>query len=164
MKLKIIETGWAGFTGNFGGVEFVDGVSEEVTSLQAQRLANLVQIETLEGKNPSSSQIALDSACVPMSESMPSANIVGDMGGEATAAGAKYTREQLEQIADAKGIEGIRAIAEKMNLKGKSIAGLIESILAQQAGPVVAPAPAAEVAPEAPVAPVEAPAAEQPAA
>ena len=44
----------------------------------------------------------------------------------------KYTREQLEQVADEKGMAGLRRIADEFGLKGKSIPGLIEAILQKQ--------------------------------
>lgn len=44
----------------------------------------------------------------------------------------KYTREQLEQIADEKGMAGLRRVADEFGIKGKSIPGLIEAILQKQ--------------------------------
>lgn len=46
---------------------------------------------------------------------------------------AKHTAESLGLIADEKGIQGLREIAEALDVKGNSIAKLIEGILAKQA-------------------------------
>jgi hypothetical protein len=55
-------------------------------------------------------------------------------GGEATStAQTTYTREELEKIADEKGIKGLREIADPLGLKSNSIVPLIDSILEKQA-------------------------------
>jgi hypothetical protein len=43
-----------------------------------------------------------------------------------------YSKEELEQIADDKGIAGLRAIADPLNVKDNSIAGLIKEIINAQ--------------------------------
>lgn len=43
----------------------------------------------------------------------------------------KYTAEQLEKIADEQGIAGLRAIAEPLGIKARSIAELIKELSAQ---------------------------------
>ncbi len=46
-----------------------------------------------------------------------------------------YTKEQLEKIADEKGADGVREIAKKLDVKGRSIVELIKGIIsAQEAG------------------------------
>lgn len=49
----------------------------------------------------------------------------------ANAKTSKYSREDLEAIADTKGIAGLRAIADEFGVKGRSVSDLIEAILAQ---------------------------------
>ncbi|EPE2648731.1 hypothetical protein KW516_19120 [Vibrio fluvialis] len=44
----------------------------------------------------------------------------------------EYTREQLEAIADKRGLKGLREIGDKLSIKGKSIPELIERILKGQ--------------------------------
>lgn len=44
-----------------------------------------------------------------------------------------FTREELEKIADEKGIKGIREIADPLGLKSNSIVPLIDAILEKQA-------------------------------
>lgn len=58
----------------------------------------------------------------------------GTEGGEATSTTqTTYTREELEKIADEKGIKGLREIADPLGLKSNSIVPLIDSILEKQA-------------------------------
>jgi hypothetical protein len=143
MKIRLLQPGWETFTGNFGGVEFADGVSvNDANTREAARLANVVRCELEDGSNPSASQVALDSKGTIMQ--------VGSDRAPAPAP-VKYSRTALEEIAGAKGIKGLREIGDPMGVKASGIADLIEAILkAQQPGePVVAPAadvPAAETA------------------
>jgi hypothetical protein len=44
----------------------------------------------------------------------------------------KYTREELEVIADKDGIKGLRAISDKLNVKDSSIPGLMDKIIQAQ--------------------------------
>jgi hypothetical protein len=133
MKVKIIEPGWAGFTGNFGDVEFVDGVSDrEVTQREAQRVSNLIRVETVEAepKNPSASQAAIDNKCLAMFTGM-------DHVTPASVKAKTWTREELEKLADLDGIKAVRAVADPLGVKGVAIASLIDAILAKQETPAV---------------------------
>lgn len=60
MQVKITDPGFAGFTGHFGTVWFEDGVSEQISSAEAERLGCIVKCETLEGHNPSATQRMVD--------------------------------------------------------------------------------------------------------
>lgn len=129
LKLKITERGWAGFTGDFGPVSFVDGVSvREVTEIEAFRLSNLIQIETLEGVNPSSSQQNLDSQSLLMASGMDHKAIEEAVKRTVHV----YSRTDLESIAEQDGIGGLRTIATPMGISGRSINALIDAILAYQ--------------------------------
>jgi hypothetical protein len=140
MKIRMIQAGWETYTGNFGGVEFADGTSiADVLPREASRLANIVQIEQLDGTNPSASQQDLDSKCTPM-------QVQGEE--PAPAPRAAYTQDELEEIAGTGGIKALRVVGDPLGVKASGIADLIALILAAQA-PV-------EVAPVAPAAPAEA--------
>lgn len=132
MKLRIIEAGWETFAGDFGGVPFEAGVSlRDVTELEAMRLSNAIRIETLEGKNPSSSQQALESITTPMSVEVPITSAEVEAPKPAVAG---YTRAQLEAIADAKGIEGLREIGRVVGVSSRSINGLMDLVINAQGG------------------------------
>ncbi|QFZ84617.1 hypothetical protein GFK26_18495 [Variovorax paradoxus] len=130
MKLKITEPGWANFTGDFGMVAFVDGVSvDDVPKVQAASLAGLIAIETLEGGvNPSASQILLDAHHAGVKVEAPPVHIP-----ETPAADKIWTAEELAAIADAKGMKGIREVADPMGLKDNSVNVLMTKIIAHQA-------------------------------
>lgn len=147
MKIKIIESGWAGFTGLLGWTEFVDGVSaDEVSRAEAQHLSAIVQIEELDaagdstGKSPSMAQVILDThgksmgnATLPTADTLPAA---------AQPLAKVYTADELAALADAEGIKGVRKVADPMGLKGTSIAELIGKVLQTQ-GEIAARAAAA---------------------
>jgi hypothetical protein len=134
MKIRIIQAGMENFTGDFGPVPFESGISSrDVTSLEAQRLAGLVQIETVEDqpRNPSMAQVIIDSHTTPMDAEMTAGEtkVIQDPV-------KAYTREELEAIADRDGIEGLRPIGNSLHVKSNSIVKLIEAILrAQQPAP-----------------------------
>lgn len=129
MKLKITEPGWEGFTGDFGGIDFADGVSTvDVAPYQAKRLSNAIRCETLEGLNPSSSQQVIDSRCVQV--------VAAVVAPEAPTVKV-WTRDQLQALADTDGIKGIRTISDPLDIKSTSISALIDAIVNAQAPPVV---------------------------
>lgn len=156
MKVKITEPGWAGFTGQFGQYEFVDGVSvDDIGRADAAYLSGLISIEdAASGKNPSISQRIIDTYMLPASG--PQTPVAPTQA----ASTATYTKESLEAIADTSGIKGIREVADPLGIKGNSIAELIGKVLsAQPAAPEVAPV-VADSAPEAAPAQEAAPAAQ----
>lgn len=125
MKIKIVQQGWEKFTGTFGVVEFVDGVSvNDVSRTEAQCLAAAVSIVNLEGKDPSAAQAIIDTNPTPAKV----ASILTEDLVEKPPA-VTYTADQLAEIADKSGIKGLRAIADPLNLRGNSIAELIGKIL-----------------------------------
>lgn len=138
MKVKITEPGWAGFTGQFGQFEFMDGVSvDDIGRADAAYLAGLISVENADsGKNPSTAQRIIDTYMAPA---------VGPEAAKAPVEAAPvvtHTKESLEAIADADGIKGVREIADLLGVKGNSIADLIGKVLAaQEAAPAVVVAP-----------------------
>ena len=81
---------------------------------------------------------ALSAHLVPPAEGGETDPGAGDGTVEVTEATSttptNYTREELEKIADEKGIKGIREIADPLGLKSNSIVPLIDAILEKQAG------------------------------
>ena len=140
-KLKIVEPGWAGYTGLLGRVDFVDGVSVEDVSLrEAQALGGIVRIENVDtGQDVSLSQYMVDSrkAGVGAPREEPKAPIeVKAVVAEPEAPvvpATTYTREQLELLADTGGIKALREIAEPLGLKAAGIQDLIKKVLDHQA-------------------------------
>lgn len=129
MKIKITQAGWAGYNGHLGSVEFADGVSvDDVSRGDAAFLAGIVSIEDVKtGENPSDTQRILneygnqarvETVVAPTAPAKP----------ELT-----HSKESLEAVADSSGIKGVREIADSFNVKGNSIAELIEKTLQAQA-------------------------------
>lgn len=145
MKIQLIEEGWENFTGDFGPIPFVNGISvDDVPPINAERLANLVKVRTIDGSNPSVAQRVLESGTMEMNGEMvfnfAEGTVDGSMSApqEAPAVDTGWKRETLEAIADDEGIAGLRKISDPMGIKGTSIASLISAILEAQSGAVVA--------------------------
>ncbi|NQZ53224.1 MAG: hypothetical protein HRT93_03110 [Piscirickettsiaceae bacterium] len=153
-KLRILELGFNHLTGVAGGIEFKDGLSiEAVTKTQAFRLSAAMRCEFENGGNSSPANVVIENANMPAPSTaevtLPVVESTAD--GEDNRTGvekyiqkmnsqapkesvktAKYTREQLEVVADEKGIVGVREIAGEFGAKSNSIAGLIDAIVTAQ--------------------------------
>lgn len=135
MKVRIIEPGWAGYTGPVAGIHFEDGVSVEIDGRQAFQIASILRAEGTEDEdivaaaNEQMARVveAVSQDCevgvdVPKVDGVEQAPVVP---------AGFYSREDLERIADASGISGIREIADPLGVKGTSIVKLIDGILAR---------------------------------
>lgn len=131
----------AGFTGVLGPYSYTNGVIDKpITIAQALRIAGSFGIADLAGKPIS-----------PVWRSKPGYLLADEEGGVpgsvAEAAAAEevaveeevveepaapvvpaWTTEELEQIADKHGIEGLREIAEDKGIKGRSISDLVKRL------------------------------------
>jgi hypothetical protein len=158
-RVRIVEAGWADYTGHLGPVEFKGGVSvDPVSHREQQTVGSIIRVESAdEGEDdaqlgPAAELIrgrsinADDERVLAAGQSVS----VGEHG-EVRLAVERYTREELEAVADRRGITGLRDIASPYGVKGRGITELINEILqAQNKGD---PAPATER-----VLPTEAPA------
>jgi len=153
MQIRLTDPGFAGYNGYFGNIMFTDGVSEHISSVEAERLGCIVACETLDGENPSATQRMVDVRNKDLDElrgtahevsnlSAQAAERFGDQVGDqvteqvqsvnssAAKPGFDFTREDLEALADAEGIAGLRNIGSQHGVKGRSIAEIIEELLA----------------------------------
>lgn len=150
--LKITQRGMEGYTGFIGEVEFKDGVSTEpVSRSEARRIAGAMSVvEAKSGKNPSASQEMVDTRnhSLAQMEAAKRANVASDAEDvadesetevvesetevveEEPAAELDYswTREDLEEIADKKGIAGLREFAQPYGVNGRSIIDIVEGL------------------------------------
>lgn len=160
MQVKITDPGFAGFTGHFGTVWFENGVSEHISSAEAERLGCIVKCETLDGMNPSATQRMVDIQNKNLDQLLAEGkgNVGADRSqiqtpeGKQTVAktdqanttaasqaapGAKpsldFTRADLEALADKEGIAGLRNIGSQHGVKGRSIAEIIDELMQIQA-------------------------------
>lgn len=144
--LKLIEKGWENFTGQFGAVEFEDGVSKDIISMaEAMKLAGVIRCEELEsGTNPSVSQEIVDDRQSELSvRKQALADKVSADGGTKEPEEPKnseptsnpvydYEMADLEAVADQSGIEGLRDFASRYDVRGGSIKAIIDSLMARK--------------------------------
>lgn len=145
--IRILQAGWLGHTGEFGGVQFTDGVSNEpVGRFEVDRIASLIMIENCDGEvgvQVGPAKRALDGKLmtIPMLDPLETATpeqleALNKASAEAVAASQVqiklYTDEELMKVADEGGINGLREIAAPLNVKSRSIPDLITAILMAQ--------------------------------
>jgi hypothetical protein len=138
MKIKIVEAGWAGFTGHLGPTEFIDGESvHDVSPAEMLNLSGIVALEDVStGRDPSVAQALIESLLIPapVHRLKTQAEIDAEAKNAPAPVGVAkiYTEDELKAVADAEGIKGLRVIGEPLRAQGKSIAELIGKILAAQ--------------------------------
>ncbi|MCG5512853.1 hypothetical protein [Ectothiorhodospira shaposhnikovii] len=147
MKLRIVEPGWEFYTGPFSGVMFLNGVStRDVTKFEEDRIAASVRVvsedgqavgaanDIIRGKDlraevvPESARADAESEKVTVEavQEPPVAKKVSD--------DKVWTQEELESVADSRGIAGLREIGEPLGVRSKSIKELIDGIIKAQGG------------------------------
>jgi hypothetical protein len=143
MKLKMVEPGYEGtFTGQFGYIDFVDGVSvEDVSEFDARSLACMIRFEWLDTKQDpgvnAKYQVSLDIPAPVEAPRIAPEEIKPVEQDEKPVVG--YTEAQLEAIADKDGIAGLRVIGEPIGAKATSVAKLIQAILQAQRNQSIEP-------------------------
>ena len=150
MKIKLIEPGYENFNGNLGPIWFEQSVSvDHVSYADVNFISTIMRIADAETGNEVG--MLLDQlAGMDLPAQTITFKTMAEIQAEEAAAAAgegvvvevapeqKYTVEQLEAIADKKGIAGLREIADQFDVKGTSIAKLIEGIISAQSPSVVA--------------------------
>lgn len=143
MKVKVTQEGFEGYTGQMGVTQFVDGVSiNDVSPRDAARMSAVMQVHWEDGTSCNPAQRLLDEMNTAAAHLVPFADnkdevvtapVVEKVEVKKTEPVEKeaqaYTREDLESIADAKGITGLREIGQPLGIKSNSINGLIEELL-----------------------------------
>lgn len=160
MKVKILDKGFANYTGAFGTVSFVDGVSEEISNAEATQLGNILAVENVETKeNPSITQqmaVRRDQSMAEISKRQtpiePSGTpkqvfgVPNDAGDKILPLADKtqmrnivqnglsydYTEADLDALVQKEGIAGLRAFAEPYGVNGRSIAGMVKELMEQK--------------------------------
>lgn len=152
MKIRLVDHGYESLTGFFGDVEFKDGVSiGEVSDVKARFFAAITSVvDASDGSDPGdnakfqhSLELKAVSSNLPTLAEIQEQNSGNAIEPEVVAAPDVYTRQSLEAIADERGIAGLREICDKLGIKGTSIAGLIDGVIASQNKPQANPAPLA---------------------
>lgn len=137
-RLRLIEAGWEGFSDFFGTVQFKDGVSvEPVAWVEQQRLGGMIRMVSAEdGENDAGVGPAEDLTRgrdrLHTPELVDAGKTIIQANGVITVAGALMTRQELEAVADAKGLAGLRDVAKPWGVTDRSVIGLINAILRAQ--------------------------------
>lgn len=149
MKVRLTQAGFENYNGQMGVIFFENGISiDDVSRMDAVRLAACMSAEWEDGSNLSPTQSLLDNKnnAVPMLQSFAEENkevmgaeteVVADPESteveakptEPVDASVRYTQAQLEEIADAQGIAGLRAICDPLGIKGRAISELIQELI-----------------------------------
>lgn len=145
MKLRLTQAGFETYSGQMGVVMFENGLSvNDVLPIDAVRISAAIGADWEDGSAANVGQMYLNNMDAPAhvgtginGMSVPVAHTVSNegvvKGTEIAPAPDAWTAESLAAIADAKGIVGLREIAEPIGAKGTSIVGLIAEILKKQA-------------------------------
>ena len=146
MKIRILDPGFAGYNGLFGSVEFVDGLSEEISGAEAARLASFLHVETEEGKNPSITQHMVETRdqnladlgqapepvvpapVVPAKPESGSAPAPESAQVDKSALSYEFTEEQIDELVKTQGIAGLRAFSDQYGVNGRSIAAIVKEL------------------------------------
>lgn len=150
MKIRITDPGFAGFNGHLGTAFFVDGVCDDVSPQEAERMASILSFEEVDtGANPSVTQRMVDlvnknademginsnAVLVKALDLLPTPAPVESRPEQIpqlptlTGLTYDYTQEQLSELADKEGIAGIRAFSQVYGINGRSVAGIIKELL-----------------------------------
>lgn len=146
MKVRIIDAGFAKYTGQFGSVDFVDGVSDDISQAEAARLGSILRVEVEgTGKNPSATQLLVDSHNKNLEQMgikrpvfvEPKVEAEQPKPGkqekavrqEAVHLDYSFTEDDLAALVRKEGIAGLRTFAEPFDVNGRSIAGMVRELM-----------------------------------
>lgn len=136
-RLKITEKGWENYSDLLSGVKFTNGISDDpVAPMTALQLGAFLRMEAIDdAAQVGAAQILVTThhdkapVVIPLAQQTPD-TVAPDQAQKVEV--EKYTREELEVIADKGGIGALRQIAEKHGVKGRGIVELITEILKAQ--------------------------------
>lgn len=101
MKIRILETGFTDYTGMFGSVEFVNGVSVDISQAEAQRFGSVMRVEVEgTGVNPSVTQALVDDRNKNLVDVGGSTKTLAELDAEAKAAAKKAEANRKKQEAE----------------------------------------------------------------
>lgn len=149
---------WKGYTGPLGSYYFENGVSKDAIPLRAAlRIGSSMEAYDQDGvrlhptsyplnQNPGSISVDVPTLetegakPAPVYEAVTTFSTAKQIDlsptqevGEDGRIKSTYSRNQLEAIADQKGINGLRDIGDPLNVKGRSVTELIDKIIEAQA-------------------------------
>ncbi|MFM0095671.1 hypothetical protein PQQ87_08660 [Paraburkholderia nemoris] len=132
MKLRLKQPGWESYSGQMGVIQFVDGVSVgDVLEIDAVRVSAVMLCEWEDGTTASVAKRLVDEADTPAPslERSKADDLAKVTAAQPKKEKPKFTEAELEKIADEKGINGLRELAEPFGIKSNSIRNLIDAML-----------------------------------
>lgn len=133
-RLRLVKPGWNAYNGVIAGAEFKNGLSvEKLPETIVDRVAALFSVED-EGGNPVGFRVrATQARSVEIASPKPMQTQAEVAPQASTPDRSIYQHDDLLDIADKKGIAGLREIADPLGVKGRAIPDLIQAILKTQA-------------------------------
>lgn len=139
-KVRLLEGAFKGYTGFLCGVHFENGVSiTELPFVDQQRICASMRAETIEGKNVSPSGIystrhTINAGDIKETAAPEVINLAREDDSGNSRHVQRFSREELEAIADSEGIAGLRLVGNSLGVKSKGIVEMIDNILKAQGG------------------------------
>jgi hypothetical protein len=148
VKIKLVKR--PTFTGTFGRYAFTEGVSELMPRSEAERLAAITTVEFVDAMNMWERKRAERGELVGTRKAEQTRNKAAEQRAAKAAVALPtepkselddaphtlgkrvYTRSELEDVADSKGIAGLRSIGNPMNARSNTIRGTIDAIMKAQ--------------------------------
>lgn len=134
-KVRLTQAGYEQFTGMFGRNHFTDGLSDEpLLPIHAHFIGAAINAEYEDGSplNPALNYTLAGDMSPTEAVELAEKRIEAAVAHEKEVNAVKFTREDLEAIADKQGVKGLREIASPMGIKASSVAELIAGILKAQ--------------------------------
>lgn len=141
--VKIVEKGFETYNGIIEGVQFENGVSAEpMSQFSAERVGAFMKIVNADSDEPLGLGYRMANTRSQGSAPRPPLErIVRTKTGkektsikkQAKQVSYDFTKAQLEDVADKEGINGLRKVADQYDVRGRSIAEIIDSLIALKA-------------------------------
>ncbi len=138
--VKIVEKGFETYNGIIEGVQFENGVSAEpMSQFSAERVGAFMKIVNADSDEPLGMGYRMaNTRSQGSAPRAPLEKIVRTSTGKERKSIKKqtkvvsydFTKEQLEDVADKGGINDLRKIADQYEVRGRSIAEIIDSLMA----------------------------------
>lgn len=147
-RLKIVEKGWAGFTGVFGYVNFVNGISPHgMTAVEQDAITGLIKMVEIDDNGVEIGIASIAERLIQTSADRAPVKAELNRQTEAERLAEErenliraskppvdrfYTGAELEALIKEKGLKGLRDAAAPWGLKGRSIPQLLDALVEAQ--------------------------------
>lgn len=146
MRIKILEKGWEGFSDWMGPVQFRNGVSVgDVAEHDLFNISSSIKVVAMTDDGSEGARLGLAQVAVtnrefhaPQDRQLERGAVPGTAGETPRTRGTMgilpkfHTEDELGEVADQKGISGLREIATQWGVKGRAIHELMRAILRAQ--------------------------------